>query len=435
MDKFSEDEKKELEKDASEFRKEKIKEFPLGDDYREKLIERERGTDENQEEMLKLLRKTYYDLIEIIKKYMDMKEEHIKLVAIWIIGTYLHDDFYTYPYLFFNAMKGSGKSRLLELIAVLSKDGRFTKSPTEAVLFRTKGTLAIDEFERVGKKEQAGVRELLNSAYKKGIKVSRMKKVKKLGGEEYQVEDFDVYRPVTMANIWGMEEVLGDRCITLILEKSSDDTKTRLVQDYDINDTIKNACFTLNQCRLCLVSFKKNIYIYWNNYVIYKGTTTPYDTNNTNNTNNNNNNIILHLKLDNMFLNIYNSGLKGRTLELFLPLFFISGIIDQETFQEILKTAVDISKDKDNEEEVENRDYSLIKFVSMQTPTMEYTPIKILYNNFLDFMDETEQNISIWWFGKALRRLNLLINKRRLGRGREVILDVGKAKGKVRKND
>jgi len=232
-----------------------------------------------------------------------------------------------------------------------------------------------------------------------------------------------------------MEEVLGDRCITLILEKSSDDTKTRLVQDYDINDTIKNACFTLNQCRLCLVSFKKNIYIYWNNYVIYKGTTTPYNTNNTNNTNNNNNNIILHLKLDNMFLNIYNSGLKGRTLELFLPLFFISGIIDQETFQEILKTAVDISKDKDNEEEVENRDYSLIKFVSMQTPTMEYTPIKILYNNFLDFMDETEQNISIWWFGKALRRLNLLINKRRLGRGREVILDVGKAKGKVRKND
>ena len=29
-----------MEKDASEFRKEKIKEFPLGDDYREKLIER-----------------------------------------------------------------------------------------------------------------------------------------------------------------------------------------------------------------------------------------------------------------------------------------------------------------------------------------------------------------------------------------------------------
>src|SRR3989304_10160453 len=55
----------------------------------------------------------YENIIEVIKKYMDMPEEQIKIVSVWIIGTYFHDCFDTYPFLFLNAMRGSGKTRLL----------------------------------------------------------------------------------------------------------------------------------------------------------------------------------------------------------------------------------------------------------------------------------------------------------------------------------
>ncbi len=124
-----------------------------------------------------------------------------------------------FPYLFFNAMRGSGKSKTLRLVCKLSNDGNVMASPTEATLFRTFGTLGIDEFEGVANKDKGSVRELLNGAYKKGILIQRMKKTKGIAGEDYVVENFEVFRPIIMANIWGMEEVLGDRCLTLILEK------------------------------------------------------------------------------------------------------------------------------------------------------------------------------------------------------------------------
>ena len=43
-----------------------------------------------------------------------------------------------------------------------------------------------------------------------------MKKKKTIEGEQQVVEEFEPYRPIIMANIWGMDEVLGERCIQLI---------------------------------------------------------------------------------------------------------------------------------------------------------------------------------------------------------------------------
>ena len=63
---------------------------------------------------------------------------------------------------------------LLEVqkVCKLAKDGNVMASPTEAVLFRTNGTLGIDEFEGVANKDKSSIRELLNGAYKKGIKIT-----------------------------------------------------------------------------------------------------------------------------------------------------------------------------------------------------------------------------------------------------------------------
>ncbi|KKK91466.1 hypothetical protein LCGC14_2712680 [marine sediment metagenome] len=67
-------------------------------------------------------------IIKILKNYLDLREDYYPIVAIWIIGTYLHKQFQSFPYLFFNAMKGSGKTRTLGLISWLQKNGALQKS-------------------------------------------------------------------------------------------------------------------------------------------------------------------------------------------------------------------------------------------------------------------------------------------------------------------
>ena len=214
---------------------------------------------EAREKAIETIREQYDNIKEVLKHYIDLKEDYYTILTLWIIGTYLHDEFDTFPYLFFNAMRGSGKSRTLRLACKLAKDGNVMASPTEAVLFRVHGTLGIDEFEGVANKDKSQIRELLNGAYKRGVKIFRMKKKKSLAGEELVAEEFEPYRPIIMANITGMEEVLEDRCITLILEKSSHPEKTRLTEDFESNSTIKYILQNMNQCSLCSVVMKKNI--------------------------------------------------------------------------------------------------------------------------------------------------------------------------------
>jgi hypothetical protein len=158
-----------------------------------------------------LILSAYRNLVDILKEWVDLKEEYYDIIALWIIGTYSHSTFPSYPYLFLNAMRGSGKTRIMKLITFLSKDGEILNSLTEAVLFRTSGTLGVDEFENIERKGKEALRELLNSAYKKGTKVKRLRKISQKGMEKQVVEEFDVYRPIVMANISGMEDVLNDR--------------------------------------------------------------------------------------------------------------------------------------------------------------------------------------------------------------------------------
>ena len=124
----------------------------------------EREKEKNSE----MLMEAYRNLLEIYKKYCDWREEYYPIVSLWTIGTYFHQKMLTYPYLYFNASKESGKSRSVRLITFISDGGEMVNSMTEAVLFRTKGTLGIDEFERASRKGSENLLELLNSAYKRG---------------------------------------------------------------------------------------------------------------------------------------------------------------------------------------------------------------------------------------------------------------------------
>lgn len=379
------------------------------------------------------LNENYLTIIDVLREFIDMREDYYPLIATWIIGTYIYEEFETYPYLFLNAMRGSGKTRTLKLISRLANNGEILSSIREAVLFRTaKGrTICIDEFEGLMGKENQALRELLNAAYKKGNKVKRMKKVK----EDYEVEEFEVYTPICMANIWGMEEVLGDRCIQLILEKSNDPIKTKLIENFDRDKRILaiKANFKAIQCSLCSVVTEKNMHLDWNNYLLGKRETTlnTHTTTTTTTTQTTQ----LTTKRRDFFDKIINSEIQGRNLEVALPLLTIAYILGNKHFENLLKIVIEIVEERKLEEMTESKDVQLIDYVSQVDSLGNFIAVAKITHEFRDYLNLSEKEeywLNSKWLGRALKRLALTKKKRRTHRGIEVILDVDKAKEKLK---
>jgi len=374
----------------------------------------------NEEETKKLLQLIYKELIVTLKKFCDLKEEMYPIIAMWIIGTYIHDEFETFPYLFFNAMRGSGKTRILRLIAALSKNGELLGSMSESVLFRTakESTMCIDEFEQVNSQEKQSLREFLNSAYKKGQKIKRMKKTKEdYVVEDYVVEEFEVYTSICMANIWGMEEVLGDRCITIVLEKSNRPIITKLVEDFGDDPqitTLKNN-LSLIECSLCNVVMPQNIVRNWNNYILQKYTNPPNHTITTNTTSNTYTTKTTHTTTNTQFYDkIDGIGIEGRHFELTFPLFVIARFLG--SFDEFLVIVKKMIDEKKVEDYVESKDVQLFDFVSGQDH-MNFISITKLTNKFREFIgvdDKEETFVNSRWMGRALKRLVLIREKTRI---------------------
>jgi hypothetical protein len=382
-----------------------------------------------------------YNIInKIIRQYCDLREDYYNILTLWVIGTWFHNEFPSFPFLFFNAMKGSGKSRLLKLLAAMSKNGEVLASLSEAVLFRTAqfSSIFIDEFEGIGKKNSNTLRELLNAAYKKGTKVKRAYKIKSGEREGQAIEEFNVYCPIAMCNIYGMESVLSDRCISLILEKSDKNYITKLIENFDTDPEIQEVKQKLSKKSVvCVVSEQKeHIYRDWNNYILYKNNN--YINNTTTNTTETTQ-TTLELNINKEELELFNkidaTDINSRHLELFLPLFVLANNISPSILDETIETAKEIVKEKNSDDMIENRDVSFLDFLSHFDGGIDFIPIANLVVEFRKYIGEDDEEtgrswVTTKWTGWALKRLNLIIDKRRTGKGREVIVDFGKVKEK-----
>lgn len=408
------------------------------------------GTEEELQKMMDdeetriILGECYEKIIWFIKDYIDMREENYPLVALWIIGTYFHKSFSAYPYLFVNAMRGSGKTRLLQIIKELSWNGELLTSVREASLFRSAGnnTICIDEFEGIMKKENAGLREILNASYKRGMTIKRMKKTKNVGGEGYEVEEFEPYTPIVMANIWGVEEVLGDRCISIILEKSEKLHLVKKLEDFQNSDFTREIRQKLGQCSLCSVVSPRNINKLWNNYIndIYINyTLTTLNTyitlkNEEKVEKNTEKNGVVSEVLLSFFNKVHETDINGRNLELFMPLFIIAHSFSENILKTILEISKIMNEEKKTEERTESRDVMLFNFVAMQDNKkgqfIEITELLNMFKNYVHDDDKDFQWLNTKWLGRALKRLSLIVEKRRMYNGMQVILDVEKAKQK-----
>src|SRR5712671_6770682 len=75
-----------------------------------------------------------------IERFVFLKEKALyRLLALWIVHTYLIDEFEYTPYLFVHSPeRGCGKTCLLSVLDLLIfRSSGITASPTEAVLFRS----------------------------------------------------------------------------------------------------------------------------------------------------------------------------------------------------------------------------------------------------------------------------------------------------------
>jgi len=389
---------------------------------------------ERCKEMNPDLKWIYEKIIYILKKYCDLREDYYPLIALWIIGTWCHDNFSSYPYLFFNAMRGSGKTRLMNLVASLCKNGKVLISMSESVLFRTakRRTLCIDEFEGINSKENRALKELLNSAYKKGGCVERAIKKTSKNGDSWEIERYDVYCPIVMANIWGMDSVLGDRCITLILEKSNKKNITMLMEDFNENLEIRTLYEHLDKfwCRMSVGVDQNHVKEKWNMYVQTEPTLNITNTPDTSDTKNTEKAILVDKDI-NLFSNIVNSGLEGRHLELFFPLFILADEVGILNY--VIEIAKKIIKEKKEDDLSENRDIALIMLLSRMDETSDFIRLKRIADLFNEEEETDKENkISPEWVGRALKRLGLIIEKRRLKNGREVKINFSKLREKAR---
>ena len=416
--------------------------------------------EEQIEETILTLYDAYNLLKKIIDKYMDMKEEDKTIVALWILAAIFHENFVTFPYLFLNASKESGKSRLLKLISHLL-NGICTTNLTEAVLFRQRTPLAIDEFENISSKEKRNLRELLNMAYKKGGVVQR---ARKLPNEKIVIDTFEVYRPIAMANISGMDDVLEDRCITIILDKSDNRYITDLIEVFENDqDIVKFMEYKKNLEKFSVVSVmtfsKGNIYIYqvWNDILcnlrtlndtntLYTLTTlTTQTTLNTLTTRDlfkkafslvdwEKYNIEPNESLLNFFLKIWQSEIHGRDLELYFPLFLIAFEIGEDFCSKVIDIAKMKIIEKKEESLIENRDIMFLSFLCQWCktyPEENWVKVSELARKFKEL--EQDEWINSKWVGRALKRLGVRKSLRRISRGREVILNSEKIFEKAKK--
>lgn len=170
------------------------------------------------------LAETLDAIAAFVRRFVALSEPQADAVAVWVFHTHVFDAAQTTPYLSItSAEKRSGKSRLLEVIALLASKVLATAGASEAALFRAIEercpTLLFDEVDAIfGPKATSNhedLRALLNSGWRPGMPVLRC-----VGeGSRQRTEPFRVYCPKALAGIGKLPDTVADRSIPIRMKR------------------------------------------------------------------------------------------------------------------------------------------------------------------------------------------------------------------------
>lgn len=162
-------------------------------------------------------------LTAFVRRYVALTDEQADLAVLWVVHTHAFDAADTTPYLSIrSAEKRSGKTRLLEVLALLAARPWLTGRVTPAVLVRKIAdqapALLLDESDAAfkGDREYAEtLRGVLNAGFRRGGVASLC--VGQGAGITYK--DFAVFSPKAIAGIGNLPDTVADRAIPIELRR------------------------------------------------------------------------------------------------------------------------------------------------------------------------------------------------------------------------
>jgi 5S rRNA maturation endonuclease (ribonuclease M5) len=173
------------------------------------------------------------DIEQFSGRFLAFPSTHCHVVvALWIVHTWALSAFYVTPRLVLDSPEpGSGKTRVLEILALLCRGAKLTLSTTTAALYRRIAaaddqppTILQDEadavFGRTTNPQAEDLRALFNSGYKRGATVDRCEGDSK----NMRVVEFPVFAPVALAGLAGkMPATITDRSVTMHMRRRAPD--------------------------------------------------------------------------------------------------------------------------------------------------------------------------------------------------------------------
>jgi hypothetical protein len=140
-------------------------------------------------------------IISFLDRYVTLSPDFLKLVASYIMLTWIYEAFNELPYLRFQGDYGSGKTRALLGVGALAHKsfnagGASTISPIFHILDKYQGTLILDEADYKWSDEKSEIVKILNNGNAKGFPVLRSQLNKQ---KEYEPRAFNVYGPKVIA--------------------------------------------------------------------------------------------------------------------------------------------------------------------------------------------------------------------------------------------
>ena len=327
------------------------------------------------------------------RKYLEFKEDDREYVFIvlWIIGTYLQPVWETYPYLSVSGRKGTGKTKLLKFIEKLSFNPIFSSNISTASLFRLiqslRCTLLIDEAEKYSHSErQEEIRNIVNAGYKKGAYVIRSTKTEK--GRIFP-EKFETFSPKAFVSYKGLEGVVEDRCINIIMRLSvrSEITKTEILDSDPEWQIMRDKLYVF-----ALENWEK-------------------------------------------VSEIYNSlpeipGIEARYRELWRPILALAKFFSDEVYDKICVFALERAKESSEEDAVEMIEASVIRALLEIVTEDNFYNLSTIYEKVKEIEGELPW-LSAKWVGKTLSRTFGFKKRRRSsekGRPRQRFINLKKVR-------
>jgi hypothetical protein len=381
-------------------------------------------------------KEVFEEIKNLLMSYIDFPDKRFyDLLPLWIIGTYFFPIFNSYPYLYIGGVKQSGKTKLLTFLACLCFNSKFALSLTPSTLFRlvtgTRSSLMIDETEKIVKRDIGDYRSMLLAGYKKGVMVPRS--TESLKKKRFYVEEFDVYSPKALANIEGIEDVLEDRTIEIFMERSQNPRIVNKVIDMNAREwqDIRDKLYIL-------------LFNHWKEVKSVYSVLSEYMHDNVQNVVSEENIASLDklkkcVYMQNSDLTCISTlNLMGRDLELWLPIITLACLTN--TLPSIVPLAKDLVEKKTIQTKTEVNDAILASVLLAMVDRDDWYPVvDIMKNMKILYEEETPKKEKDWltpqWIGRALRRLNIISDKRRVSKGvqvylkKEVVERVGKKLG------